>query len=108
MKPNDAPGRSADAVTADFDSEVVIYHRHTGEVHRLDSIGALVWRFLDGRTTVEQLVEDLSTAFGVDPGVVRTDVADLLERLGDASLLAGGPSPAPLTGPRLLTNPPSP
>jgi len=108
VKPDDAPARAPGVVTEDFEGEVLIYHRRTGEVHRLDSIGAVVWRCLDGRTSVDELVEDLASVFGVDPGVVRSDVADLLERLEEASLLAGRPGPVPQSDPRLVTNPPSP
>jgi hypothetical protein len=107
VKPEHAPTRASDAVTVDFDGDLVIYHRQTGGVHRLDSIGAIVWHCLDGRTTVEELVADLSTGFDVDPSVVRNDVVDLLERLGQAFLLAEGPTAAPLGEPQLLTNPPS-
>ena len=109
MNPEHIPARAFDAVTVEFDGETVIYHRQTGDVHRLDSIGAIVWRCLDGQTTVDELVGDLSTAFAVDRSVVRSDLAELLERLRQASLLDGGPSPVPLiTEPRLVTNPPSP
>jgi PqqD family protein of HPr-rel-A system len=108
MKPGDAPARAAEAVTIEFDGEALVYHRQTGEVHRLDSVGSIIWHFLDGHTTVDELVTDLSTAFEVDPSVVRGDVEDLLERLGRGFLLAGGPAPEPRLEPMLLTNPPSP
>ena len=109
MRPERAPSRASDAVTVEFDGETVIYHRGTGDVHRLDSIGAIVWRCLDGQSTVDELVGDLSTSFEVDRSVVQSDVAELLERLRDAFLLDRGLSPVPLlTEPRLVTNPPSP
>lgn len=108
MKPEDFPVRAPDAHTVDFGDEVVIYQRQTGEVHRLDSIGAVVWRCLDGQTTFDELVGDLSRAFDADATVVRNDVAVLLGRLGHEFLLAGGPPSTPARGPRLVTNPPSP
>lgn len=103
-----APARAAGAVTLEFDGEAVIYHLQTGEVHRLDRVGSIVWQFVDGQTTVDELVPDLAGAFGVEPGEVRGNVEDLLARLADASLLAGGRVPSPRSGPVLLTNPPSP
>lgn len=108
MKPEAAPTRAAEAVTLELDGETLVYQRRTGEVHRLDPVGSVVWRVLDGQTTVEELVKDLSAAFEVDAGVVRADVSDLLKRLGQAFLLADGPPPEPRVGPVLLTNPPSP
>ena len=108
MNPDLTPAHASDAVTVEVDGETLIYHRQTGQVHRLDSIGAIVWQHFDGQTTVDALVGDLSTAFGVDQTVVRRDVAHLLERLGQAFLLAEGPSLSPVSEPRVLTNPPSP
>jgi PqqD family protein of HPr-rel-A system len=108
MKADPAPAHAAEAVTIDFDGETLVYHRVTGEVHRLDPVGSIVWRVLDGRTTVDELATDLSASFGVDPIVVRADVADLLERLRRVFLLADGPPPEPPVEPVLLANPPSP
>ena len=108
MRPEHAPRRSASAITGEFDGEAVIYHRETGEVHRLDSVGAVVWRYLDGQASVDELVTDLSSAFAVEPGTIRSDVNDLLERLSEAFLLTDGSHHVQPTGPRLLTNPPSP
>jgi hypothetical protein len=95
-------------VSVDFDDETIIYHRQTGEVHRLNSVGSIVWRFLDGSTTVDELITDMAAAFEVDPGVVGGQVGDLLERLGRGFLLAGGPEAELRSKPLLLTNPPSP
>lgn len=92
----------------DCDSETVVYHLGTGEVHRLDPVGATVWRSLDGRTTIADLAAELATAFEADPDVVRADVERLVEHLGEALLLADGPTPPPPTEPAVLGNPPSP
>lgn len=108
MRSASLPARGVEAVTLDVDGETLIYHRRTGEVHRLDSVGSLIWRFLDGQTAAEELVHDLSEAFAVEPEVVRSDVDDLLKQLGQAFLLADQPSPPPRPGPLHLTNPPSP
>lgn len=108
MKPGPAPRRSTNTITTEFDGETIVYHRAIGDVHRLNSVGAVVWRSLDGQATVDELVGDLSAAFGVEPRAVRRDVNDLLERLSKESLLADGPYPVELSEPRLLTNPPSP
>jgi hypothetical protein len=102
------PRAAAEAVTVELDGEALIYHLGTGEVHRLDRVGGIVWQLLDGQTPVDVLVADLAGAFNVDPGVVRCDVEELLDRLGQAFLLADRTAPSLRPHPRLLTNPPSP
>lgn len=106
--PRRAPARAAEAATLELEGETLVYHRRTGEVHRLDAVGSIVWRFLDGRATVHELVTDLSAAFEMDAGVVRRDVDALLERLARGHLLTDGPPAEPRPEPVLLTNPRSP
>ena len=108
MKPTDTPARAPETITVPLDGDTIVYHHPTGEVHRLDAVGSVVWQFLDGQTPVDDLVTDLADAFAVDRTVVRGDIDKLLERLGRAGLLADGPRLEPPGGPRTLTNPPSP
>ena len=108
MKSTQSPSRSTDAVTLEFGGEAVIYHLRTGEVHRLDRIGSIIWNLLDGQTPFGELVPDLAAAFNVDPDVVLGHVELLLDQLGRAFLLAAGPAPPSPSHPRLLSNPPSP
>ena len=103
-----SPARSPDTFSLEYDSATLVYHVATGAVHRLDPVGSVVWRFLDGATPIDELVQDLSTVFGADPEVVQADVNVLLGRLEESFLLADGPAPEPRAKPVLLTNPPSP
>ena len=102
------PARAPETITVEFEGETLVYHRGRGEVHRLDAVGAIVWRFLDGRATVDELVADLASAFRAGQDTVRAGVGSLLERLGQGGLLEGAPEAEPVERPRLLTNPPSP
>lgn len=103
-----APARAADVLSIELGDETLLYRPTSGGVHRLDPVGSVVWRLLDGDATVDELVGDLAAAFAADPTVVRADVHVLVEGLAEASLLAGGPDAEPQARPGLLTNPPSP
>jgi hypothetical protein len=107
MKRPAAPARASEAVTLEFDHETIVYNCQTGAVHRLDATGSIVWKLLEGHSTIDELVTDLSAAFAVDPSVVHNDVRNLLERLEQGFLLADGPLPEPHPRPSVLTNPPS-
>ena len=108
MKSTQVPARAPDVVTVPFEGATVVYHFGTGEVHRLDAIGSVVWHFVDGQTTVDEMVTDFAQAFEVDPDIVQGDIENLLGRLKQASLLADGPEPKSPGRSRRLTNPPSP
>lgn len=112
-----APSPRAGVDAADLDGEVIVFDTDSGELHRLDPIGSVVWRCIDGESTVDDLVADLAAAFSVDPVTVRVDVISLTESLLEAGLLSraeGDHTAAPTAAatpdpwPRVLTNPPSP
>ena len=53
--------------------------------HSLDEIGTFLWRRLDGRHSLEQVVDELVAAYEVEPARATADVQDFL-----AQLLAAG------------------
>lgn len=64
-------------------------------LHRLNTIGALVWEHFDGRTTVGDLTRMLAEAFDAGEGDVQRDLLALCNELLDAGLLRGGRSGRP-------------
>jgi outer membrane protein assembly factor BamB len=63
-------------VSADLDGTVVVFHTGSGCYYALDPAGSLVWRFLDGDTTVRELAGDVAIALGVpEPDAERDIVA---------------------------------
>ena len=85
----------------EVDDELVIAAPADGghfDAHWLDRTAAVVWRTLDGSTTLEGLIDELSDAFAADRDVVRADVLELARSLGRAGLLeavVAEPPPAP-------------
>src|SRR5206468_10053743 len=68
-------------------SELVVLDETTWEPHVLNATAALVWRYLDGESTLGELAEDFSEATGTDKAVVRDDILSLARELGRAGLL---------------------
>jgi DNA-binding transcriptional ArsR family regulator len=75
------------APSREIDGEIVILNPATGAVTHLDRLGTMIWHLLDQSTTVQQLVDDLSTAFEVAPPTVERDLRVFLGALADAGLL---------------------
>jgi peroxiredoxin len=57
--------------------------------HWLNATGTIVWSCFDGQASLDELIADLSDAFGVDEQIVRVDVVELTQGLGRAGLLQG-------------------
>jgi hypothetical protein len=70
--------------------EMVVYDLRSHEAHSLDAMAVHVWELADGSRDVAALAHLLQARIGRD--VSADDVAATLQHLGDAGLLAEGPS----------------
>ena len=88
----DAPGPHALVDTHDLDGRgqgLVIVDRRSGASAELDRSSALVWRCLDGTSSLADIVHDLVEVFGVPQDQVSKDVLELVQSLGEGGFLAG-------------------
>jgi hypothetical protein len=58
------PRKRSDLVEVDLADEVLLYERHSHAAHALNGPAALVWRGLDGRTSIAELAHRLQKEFG--------------------------------------------
>jgi peroxiredoxin len=86
------PRPRADVASVELDGEMVLAAAEDDGhliTHWLNATGAIVWQCFDGSTSIDELVDDLAEAFGVDRDVVASDVLRLTRALGAAGLLEG-------------------
>lgn len=69
--------------------DVVVQHGDTGQVRHLGGTAASIWALIDGSTTVEQIIEELSEIYGVDPTIIDQDVRETIDEFAALSLLDG-------------------
>jgi PqqD family protein of HPr-rel-A system len=112
---SDAPRPAPGVEAIELDDELVLFDPSTGALHALDPLASLIWRCLDGSTTVAELVADLSEGFATDEATLRHDVDGLLAvlvaiRVIETEAHPTSPPDAPELPdvPRILTNPPDP
>jgi hypothetical protein len=81
-----------DLVTRDVAGEEIIVpiKGHVGDlegVFTLNEVGAMIWRLMDGQTSVRQLMEAVRNEYDVEAAVAEKDVVDFLQSLEDAGLI---------------------
>ena len=86
------PHLSPDLVPLEVGAETVLLGNY-GQALVLNPTAGLVWRFLDGETTIADLVDDFSDVLDVDRDTVRADIVDFVRALGRAGLLQGVAEP---------------
>ena len=85
--------KEKDLVTRDVAGEEIIVpiKGHVGDlegVFTLNEVGAMIWRLLDGQTTVRQLMEAVRNEYDVEAAEAEKDVVDFLRSLEDAGLIS--------------------
>lgn len=67
---------------------VVVYHASTGTTRLLQGSAAAVWSLIDGTTSAEQMIVELSELFELPAATIADDVHQALETFADHGLLA--------------------
>ena len=84
--------KEQDLVTRDVAGEEIIVpiKGHVGDlegVFTLNEVGAMIWRLMDGQTTVRQLMEAVTNEYDVEAAEAEKDLLDFLRSLEDAGLI---------------------
>jgi len=84
--------KEKDLVTRDVAGEEIIVpiKGHVGDlegVFTLNEVGAIIWRLIDGKTTISQLTQAVRDEYDVEAPEAEKDVVDFLRSLEDAGLI---------------------
>ncbi len=71
----------------DLDGELVVLDAATGYIHQMNPTGALIWKLLEGGTSIESIETRLSEEFDLDDEEARRDVLGFVEKLQRSGLL---------------------
>lgn len=63
------------------DGEAMVVTPSTNELHTLDEVGTFIWRHLEQKTTVEEIVAAIVAEFDVDAETSGRDAREFLEQL---------------------------
>ncbi len=90
------PRRHADVLELDLEDGLILYDRDSSLVHHLNPSARIVWFLCDGSASVRQLAQEIGDEYGLDPGPIRSQIADLVAELDAVGLLEdAGVTPEP-------------
>ncbi len=85
-----APRRRGDIIAVELDGEAVLYDPRSGNLHKLNTAGSVLWRCLDGDVTVAQLAAEVAAETGqADVAAVERQLAEYVAQLAGLGLLEG-------------------
>ncbi len=82
-----APRARSDVADVRFGAGALLYETTNRRLHTLNASAALVWRRLDGLTTMWDIARSLSDTFAADRALVEGDVAAAVTRFDELGLL---------------------
>jgi peroxiredoxin len=75
--------------SVELDGEMVLLVEDTGNIMWLDHLGTVVYKCIDGISSLAQICQDLAEVFGADPETVVEDVVYFAQYFGRSGALAG-------------------
>ena len=87
---DDRPARRPEIESVDVEGELVLWDPRGQRVHRLDPVASLLWPFLDGTTTIDELAGDAADVWETSHDDARRGITNLVAQLDQADLLHDG------------------
>lgn len=75
-------------LTADLDGEKVMMSINQGKYYGLNSMGSLIWEYLNEPLTVQQLIVKLMMGFQIDEDTCFGDVSCFLNKMQQKGLIS--------------------
>ena len=71
----------------EFENQAFLYDPDTGNTYNLNPVGAFLWKCLDGRRSIGQIVDKLNKEFETEPSSVIKDLEAFLKNLKDRGFI---------------------
>jgi len=81
------PKRSEDTASRMIDGEAVIVIPQKGVVTVLNETGSGIWQLLDGRNSIEDIINIISSEFDVSREQAEKDTLDFIEELVEKDMV---------------------
>jgi hypothetical protein len=79
--------KNQDVIWREVDGETVLLNPVTGRYFGLNRVACSFWNKVDGKTTLEQIIEQLLEEYEVEREVLSQDIRDLAAALAEYQLL---------------------
>ena len=75
------------ALSTTIDGETVILHRDVGKYYGLNEVGTFIWELLQEPRSLDELCQEVITAYDVEQQRCRNDIEELLVELAETGLV---------------------
>lgn len=75
------------SLSTTIDGETVILHRDVGKYYGLNEVGTFVWELIQEPRSVDELCQEVTEEYDVEPERCRNDIKELLVDLAEKNLV---------------------
>ena len=90
MSSSDLYARTSDVIEADVGGEVVLLHTQNWQYFEFDKVGAAIWNLLNTPSSLDSLVQSLTTKFEVGSEQCREETRAFLDEMVAQGLVTVG------------------
>jgi hypothetical protein len=80
--------RNEDIAWSELDDEIVLLDIEEGDFYTLNQVAAEIWRFIDGKSTIGDIIGRIMTLYDADEAQVRDDVIRVIGSFTDRNLVS--------------------
>ncbi|HGJ67589.1 TPA: SynChlorMet cassette protein ScmD [bacterium] len=71
----------------EFDDWAILFNPDSGDAHGLNPVGVFIWKMLDGKHTIDDIIEEIKSDCDDVTAEVNKDVSDFIKELTDKGLV---------------------
>lgn len=71
-----------------IENEAILVQVDSGEVIHLNEVAAEIWRLIDGKRQIKEIIDHIHSAFDVDKTEAKKDTLEFIKSLLDKELVA--------------------
>ena len=86
------PTRNPDVIGRVVDDETVLVMPKKGQVKVLNEVGTVIWGMVDGKRTINQIIDKICADFEVDRDAAEKDTVRFIADLLDRELIINSPN----------------
>ena len=81
------PVRNPEIIGKLAEDEAVLVMPQKGQVKVVNEVGAVIWELIDGKRTIERIIEEIVSQFDVDHVTAETDVFNFISELNEREMV---------------------
>ncbi|MBU0762878.1 MAG: PqqD family protein [Candidatus Altiarchaeota archaeon] len=83
----DIPKKTDEIEVRDLEEEIYVLSLKKGRIYRLNEMGSRIWALIDGKKTVDEIINSIFKTYDASKSAIKKDVLDFIKKGVDSEIL---------------------